>query len=174
LRNMMLFVTVATVIIAAMLIGVSRSRVNAMPVASSVDAVDTGAVIERGADTSASPSSAISSSTQTKAASTSTAKPLASVPSIGSVQVLNGCGVEGAAKRVTDFLRSKDFDVKETKSAPSFNYETTMVISRTADMGLAKGIGKLLKTDKVILMRVENPLYDVTVIVGPDYEEKIK
>ena len=171
MRNMMLFVTVATVIIAAMLIGVSRSRVNAMPVASSVDTV----IDTANADTSLSPpSSPITPAAQTKTAQTATAKPLASVPSIGSVQVLNGCGVEGAAKRVTDFLRSKDFDVKETKSASSFNYETTMVISRTADMGLAKGIGKLLKTDKVILMRVENPLYDVTVIVGPDYEEKIK
>jgi len=163
---MIFFVTVASVIIAAMLIGVSRSKVSAMPVAPPM--VDTGV-----ADTS---SSAISSP-QTKAAAVPppAAKPLiSSVPSIGSVQVLNGCGVEGAAKRVTDFLRSKDFDVKETKSAPTFNYESTMIISRTTDMGLAKGIGKLLKTDKVVLMRVENPMYDVTVIVGPDFEERIK
>jgi hypothetical protein len=173
---MMLFVTVATVIIAAMLIGVSRSRVNAMPAASPINAIDTNGVIERSrnTDTSSSPSSPITPAAQAKTAQTQTAKPLASVPSIGSVQVLNGCGVEGAAKRVTDFLRSKDFDVKETKSAPSFNYESTMIISRTADMNLAKGIGKLLKTDKVILMRVENPMYDVTVIAGPDFEERIK
>ena len=162
---MIFFVTVAAVIIAAMAIGVSRSKVSAMPVAPPI--VDTGV-----ADTSSS----TTSSPQTKAAALPppAAKPLPPVPSIGSVQVLNGCGVEGAAKRVTDFLRSKDFDVKETKSAPSFNYESTMVISRITDMGLAKGIGKLLKTDKVVLMRVENSMYDVTVIVGPDFEERIK
>jgi len=161
---MIFFVTVAAVIIAAMLIGVSRSKVNAMPVASSAEA---------SVDTSSSLSVA---PPQTKAATAQApaAKPLPAIPSIGSVQVLNGCGVEGAAKRVTDFLRSKDFDVKETKSAPSFNYESTMIISRTTDMGLAKGIGKLLKTEKVVLMRVENSMYDVTVIVGPDFEERIK
>jgi hypothetical protein len=166
---MIFFAAVASVIIAAMLIGVPRSKVNAMPSAPSAEA---------GGDTSSSlsatPSSTISSAQTKAAAPAQTAKPLLPVPSIGSVQVLNGCGVEGAAKRVTDFLRSKDFDVKETKSAPSFNYEFTMVISRTADMGLAKGIGKLLKTDKVILKRDESSMYDVTVIVGPDFEERIK
>jgi len=169
LRNMIFFVTVVSVIIAAMLIGVPRSKANAMPSAPTA-AVDTG--IDTSSSLSATPSSP---QTKAAAAPAQTAKPLLpSVPSIGSVQVLNGCGVEGAAKRVTDFLRSKDFDVKETKSAASFNYEFTMVISRTTDMGLAKGIGKLLKTDKVILKRDENPMYDVTVIVGPDFEERIK
>jgi len=166
---MIFFVTVASVIVAAMLIGIPRSKANAMPSAPS-------AAVDAGIDTSSSLSTPPTSSPpQTKTAAAPAAKPLLpSVPSIGSVQVLNGCGIEGAAKRVTDFLRSKDFDVKETKSAPSFNYETTMVISRTTDMGLAKGIGKLLKTDKVMLMRVDNSMYDVTVIVGPDFEERIK
>lgn len=171
MRNMIFFVTVASVIVAAMLIGIPRSKANAMPSAPS-------AAVDAGIDTSSSlstPPPPMSSPPQTKTAAAPAAKPLLpSVPSIGSVQVLNGCGIEGAAKRVTDFLRSKDFDVKETKSAPSFNYETTMVISRTTDMGLAKGIGKLLKTDKVMLMRVDNSMYDVTVIVGPDFEERIK
>jgi hypothetical protein len=165
----MLFVTVATVIIAAMLIGVSRSRVSAMPVAASVNAIDTNAVIER-TDTS-SLSTTVPPAAQAKAA---TVKPLASVPSIGSVQVLNGCGAEGAANRVADFLRSKGFDVKDIGNASTWNHQSTIVISRTTDMNLANGIEKLLKTGKVVLIRNGDSMYDVTVVAGPDFEERIK
>jgi len=107
MRNIILFVTVAAVIIAAMLIGDTRSRVSAMPVAPSVGA---------GVDTSSSLSSTISPP-PTKAAPTPTAKQLPAVPSIGSIQVLNGCGAEGAANRVADFLRAKGFDVKDLGNA---------------------------------------------------------
>jgi hypothetical protein len=101
-------------------------------------------------------------------------KPAAAVPNIGSVQVWNGCGADGAANRVADFLRSKSFDVKDIGNAPSWNYPATMVISRTADMGLANDIEKALRTGKVALIRNGDAMYDVTVIAGPDFEERIK
>lgn len=85
----------------------------------------------------------------------------------------NGCGAEGAANRVADFLRSKGFDVKDIGNAPSWNYPATIVISRTADRELADEIGKALKTDKVTLMRNDGG-HDATVIAGPDFEERVK
>jgi hypothetical protein len=89
--------------------------------------------------------------------------------------VLNGCGIDGAAKRVADFLRANAFDVKDIGSAPNWNYPATMIISRTKDMAAANELEKILKTGKVMVMRSKDgDLYDVTVIVGPDYEGKIK
>ena len=38
--------------------------------------------------------------------------PAPTIPSIGRIEVLNGCGVPGAAGKVADFLREKQFDVK--------------------------------------------------------------
>jgi hypothetical protein len=97
------------------------------------------------------------------------------VPDKGNIQVLNGCGIDGAAKRMAEFLRTKAFDVKDIGSAANWNYPATMIISRVADMGAANELEKILKTGKVMLMRgKDGDLYDVTVIVGPDYEGKIK
>ena len=96
------------------------------------------------------------------------------VPYIGSVQVWNGCGAEGAGKRVADFLRANKFDVKDVGNAPTWNHPATMIISRTADMGLANELEKFLKTGKVVLIRNGDQLYDVTVVAGPDFEERIK
>ncbi len=96
------------------------------------------------------------------------------IPSIGSIEVLNGCGREGAANRIADLLRMNKFDVKSINNAASWNYAGTMVISRKENMNLAYQVDKILKTDKVVLIRNGEKYYDVTVIVGPDFEEKLK
>jgi hypothetical protein len=167
---MILFVIVIAVISAAMWTG--NSMMSAMPVASSaVTDVDTLSLSP--ATSSPSPTPAAPPAPQTKAAA-EMAKQFAAVPSKGSVQVLNGCGAEGAAKRVADFLRSKGFDVKDIGNASSLKHQSTMVISRSADMSLANGIEKLLKTGKVVLIRNGDSMYDVTVVAGPDFEERIK
>jgi len=96
------------------------------------------------------------------------------VPSIGRVQVLNGCGAEGAADKMTDFLRTKKIDVKNTGNAASWNYPFTLVISRSADMTVARQIATALRTDHIVLIRKEDRTYDATVIIGPDYRERIQ
>jgi hypothetical protein len=95
------------------------------------------------------------------------------VPCIGSIQVLNGCGIAGAADRVTDYLRVKKFDVKYKGNAESWNYPSTMVISRTIDMTIARQVAAALATDRCILMRNGDSTFNVTVIIGPDYKERI-
>ena len=95
------------------------------------------------------------------------------VPCIGSIQVLNGCGITGAADRVTDYLRLKKFDVKYKGNAETWNYPHTLVISRTADMTIARQVAAALATDRCVLMRNNDSTYNVTVIVGPDYAERI-
>jgi hypothetical protein len=96
------------------------------------------------------------------------------VPSIGRIQVLNGCGIDGAADKMTDFLRTKKFNVANTGNASSWNYQFTMVVSHTKDMAIARQIAQALSTSHMVLMRKEDRPYDVTVIIGPDYEERIR
>ena len=96
------------------------------------------------------------------------------VPYLGKIQVLNGCGEPGAANIVADSLRKKSFDVKDIGNAPTSNYESTMVISRTKDMTMAKQVAQMLKTDQYLLVRNEDQAYDVTVIIGHDFKERLK
>jgi hypothetical protein len=101
-----------------------------------------------------------------------------SVPHIGRVQLLNGCGIDGIAWRAADVLRKNGFDVKNDGigNAETFNYPATMVISRTKDMTVAQRIGKALRVepDKVMLIRTPDDRFDVTVILGADIEGKLR
>ncbi|MDD5675469.1 MAG: LytR C-terminal domain-containing protein [Chitinivibrionales bacterium] len=94
------------------------------------------------------------------------------VPSIGRVQILNACGQDGAGGRMADFLRRHNFDVKNITNAPTSNYEQTLVVSRQADMRCARQVGACLKSDKIVLLRTGEDLYDVTIFVGADYKER--
>jgi hypothetical protein len=96
------------------------------------------------------------------------------IPSVGKVQVLNGCGAGGAATIVAEFLRIQKFDVKNIGNAPMSNYQTTLVASRTKDMSVARQVADALNTEAVFLMRTGDTMYNVTVYVGADYKERTR
>jgi len=96
------------------------------------------------------------------------------IPYIGRIEVLNGCGEVKAANQIADFLRSKNFDVKNIGNAVSWNYPFTIVISRTTDMAIAQNVSRTLHTDKLILLRTGDTQYNVSIIVGADYKELIQ
>jgi LytR cell envelope-related transcriptional attenuator len=97
-----------------------------------------------------------------------------SVPHLGSIELLNGCGVDGAALEVANFLRSKSFDVKNITNAPTWNYTNTLVVSRIKDTTMASRVAQALKTKKMTLIINNTTLYDVTVYIGSDYKERIQ
>ncbi|OGJ87434.1 MAG: hypothetical protein A2268_14900 [Candidatus Raymondbacteria bacterium RifOxyA12_full_50_37] len=97
-----------------------------------------------------------------------------SIPHIGSIQILNGCGKPGAAGVVGDFLRKKGFDVKETDNAPDWNYGETIVVSRSADTTVASQVAEALKTPNVMRLRNDQGLFDVTIFVGRDFNERVR
>jgi hypothetical protein len=99
---------------------------------------------------------------------------LTPIPEIGKIQILNGCGAEGAANRVADYLRLNNFDVKFVGNADAWNYPYTMVISRNEDTTIANQIASVLKTDKLVKILNNDNSYDVTVFIGPDFEERIQ
>jgi hypothetical protein len=98
----------------------------------------------------------------------------ASIPYLGPVQVLNGCSIAGAGDRMADFLRARKFDVKNIGNAPERNYSYTLIISRSKNMTIAHQLGSVLHTDHCVLMRNGEETYAATVIIGPDYEERIR
>jgi hypothetical protein len=96
------------------------------------------------------------------------------IPHIGSIEILNGCGSSGAGRKAAAFLREKKFDVKIVGNAPTWNYPFTLVASRTSNMDIANQVAKVLKTDKIILLRNGSAEYDITVYLGADYRERIQ
>ncbi|MBN1308673.1 MAG: LytR C-terminal domain-containing protein [Chitinispirillaceae bacterium] len=96
------------------------------------------------------------------------------VPSIGRLQVLNGCGSGGSARIMAEYLRTKHFDVKNIGNADNWNFTETLVISRIVDTSIALQVATALGTKNMVLIRTPETLYDVTVIVGPDYRERLQ
>lgn len=96
------------------------------------------------------------------------------IPNVGSVQVLNACGIDRSAAAVATCLRHNNFDVKNMENAPSWNYPFTMVVSRIRDMRVARQIAAVLKTDKVLLLRTADTSYTVSVYVSDDYLQRIE
>lgn len=95
------------------------------------------------------------------------------IPHIGRVEVLNGCGISGAAGVLAGYLRDKSFDVKNTDNADSWNYTETIVISRTGEMEVAKKVADALGIKDVVLLKNGQDLYNVTVIAGSDFSTLI-
>ena len=86
------------------------------------------------------------------------------------IQILNGCGVPGIARRFADCMRNKGYDVRETGNAARFNYSTSRVICRVEDASLARltandlGVAETSVDPDPTLVDVE-----VTIILGNDH-----
>ena len=96
-------------------------------------------------------------------------------PNTGQIQVLNGSGKTGMADVFRDFLSTYGFDVIEFGSARNWNYEKTVVISRTAGSDrIASDLAKVLGTDRVLHLQESSSLVEATVIIGKDYKELMR
>ena len=88
------------------------------------------------------------------------------------VEVLNGCGVDGVAQRVSRNLRTMGFDVMSWANAPSFNYPESIVIDRIGKPELARKVAAALGIGNQIQQIIPDPfrIEQVTVIVGRDHQ----
>lgn len=82
------------------------------------------------------------------------------------VEVLNGCGVPGAAERVATLLREGHFIVERTGNAPEFGHTENLVIARTTDREAMEEVARRLDCPNRLVQRNEAADVDVTVIVG--------
>ncbi|NOZ75986.1 MAG: LytR C-terminal domain-containing protein [FCB group bacterium] len=90
------------------------------------------------------------------------------------VEVLNGCGEQGIAARMSDFLRTHQIDVVRSENANSFDYTRTQVISRNENVEALKKVAGSLGFDirdksRVRIEPTSDADVDVTVIVGKDF-----
>ena len=87
------------------------------------------------------------------------------------LEVLNGCGAQGAAVAFTDFLRARGYDVVEVRNYKTFDVKESLVIDRTGELGNAEKVAYALGVRKENIIQQLNPEYyiDVSVVIGKDY-----
>lgn len=92
----------------------------------------------------------------------------------GDIQVLNSCGIPGAAAKMRDYLRSQGFDVVELNDDRLWNYEETIIALRNPHWAGAEALAKALHTTNVIPLKNKRKMVDATVYIGKDFEQLIR
>lgn len=87
------------------------------------------------------------------------------------VEVLNGCGADGLARRAGLYLREYGFDVMTMENARSFNYPESIVLDRVGKPEYARLVAEALGIKHSLQQKVADPfrIEEVTVIIGRDY-----
>lgn len=96
------------------------------------------------------------------------------IPKTLKVEVLNGCGVDGLAKTLTNYLREKNIDVVYFGDYESWTLSETLVIDRRdPNLKNAKIIGKLIgvKENRMFPQLSPQRQLDVSIIIGKNYSE---
>ncbi len=96
------------------------------------------------------------------------------LPSEIKVQVLNGSGKPGVAKRVRDKLVRNGYNVVEFGNADSQNYKETIILDRVGNMKKAVKVASLLKCNLIFPKINKFIMIDITVIVGKDYKKILR
>jgi hypothetical protein len=87
------------------------------------------------------------------------------------VDVVNACGADGTAKKFTEFLRARRFDVPENSTVPS-SEPRSKVIDRIGDPLSARKVAYALGIpEERIETEIDSTLYlRATVVIGEDYQ----
>jgi hypothetical protein len=90
------------------------------------------------------------------------------VPAPGgtNVEVLNGCGIEGAATKMKERLDANGYRVVAVGNAATFDYKETIIETSEEKRDAALRCAGLLGLDG---RRLEPHSYDVKIIIGDDY-----
>jgi hypothetical protein len=93
------------------------------------------------------------------------------LPSQVQIEVLNGCGISGAADKFTEFLREKGFDVVNKGNYSSFDVDYTLVIDRSNNYDKSLMVADAISVERKRIVKQFNNQYflDVTLIIGKDY-----
>lgn len=88
------------------------------------------------------------------------------------VEVLNGCGVQGIAKKFADYLTTGGFEVANVDNFENFNMPTTLILDRK-EKSKKNGarVAELLGLPQSAVLYQSSPdrSVDVSVIIGNDY-----
>ncbi len=86
------------------------------------------------------------------------------------IEVLNGTKRSALASGLAGKLTDKGFQVINTGNADKTNYETTRVISRTADKAKIDALVKVFEQGKLYYEIDPEHAADITIILGSDYQ----
>jgi hypothetical protein len=88
------------------------------------------------------------------------------------IDVLNACGIDGAASTTTSYLRSRGYDVVEMRNYKTFDIQESLVIDRIGNMNNARRVAYALGIDKrnVVQQISEDYYVDVSVLIGKDFQ----
>ena len=92
----------------------------------------------------------------------------------GDVEVLNSCGIDGAAAKMRTFLRENGFDVVSSRNDRLQNYDETVIVLRNPEWEGAKALAQTLRTNNVLVVRSKRAYVDAAVYIGKDFEKIIE
>ncbi|MCB0311741.1 MAG: LytR C-terminal domain-containing protein, partial [Calditrichaeota bacterium] len=91
------------------------------------------------------------------------------------VEVLNGCGVDGLAEQITNYLREKNIDVVSRGNYTHFDVPLTTVLDRVDNRERSLQIINVLglPEKQLQLQKDSNLQLDATIVLGADYKKLI-
>lgn len=157
-----------------MINGVSYYEPNATELSEMLDYLLSGnyPVPEEATTTDGSTANGETSKTQSKTGSSQTqAKPVVKDTSNYKIQVLNGSGVSGVARRASDLLKIDDITVTSTGNASDFDNESTIVYYKD-DSNFASQIRNILKVGKIEkgTKAIASSEPDIVIVLGKDFK----
>jgi hypothetical protein len=87
------------------------------------------------------------------------------------LMVLNGSGQADLARRFTDFLRARKFDVVEMSNYSRSDVEQSFIIDKIRDSSAAQKVAYALGVDpaKITLQVDSNAFVDAAIVIGKDF-----
>lgn len=92
----------------------------------------------------------------------------------GDVEVLNSCGMQGAAAKMRSYLRENGFDVVSSRNDRLQNYDETVVVLRNPEWEGAKALAQTLKTKNVLVVHSKRAVVDAAVYIGKDFKQIVE
>lgn len=91
------------------------------------------------------------------------------IPNTGQIQILNGCGLPGAAEAMRNRLSDLGFDVVEFGNAEEWTYAQSMVVARTENILIARDLAKILGIGEFVQLIDSSRMVEATLYVGEDF-----
>ncbi len=92
----------------------------------------------------------------------------------GDVELLNSCGIQGAAAKMRTYLRNNGFDIVSSRNDALQNYEETIIVLRNPEWEGAQALAKALKTNNVLVVASKRAVVDAAVYIGKDFKQIIE
>jgi polyisoprenyl-teichoic acid--peptidoglycan teichoic acid transferase len=99
-------------------------------------------------------------------------KPIKRLNSNLTIEVLNGCGIKGVARKIAKRIKEKGLKVSRYGNASSYEYQNTLIVDWKGEVNASIALAQELSIDpsKIIVYdRPEKPL-DITIVVGHDWK----